>query len=91
MFAESESDFYDDDELAIAGTVSGTQVLVNFDREHINSLGMVSGANPVADTWATNTVAAVGSTITISGTAYTIRDRQPIEDGARVLLQLEKQ
>ena len=33
----------------------------------------------------------VGATISILGSAYTIRDRPPIDDGAIVLLQLEKQ
>lgn len=82
---------YDDDELAVSGTVSGTTVPGFFDREYVRGLDMVSGANPVFRIKATDTVAAVGSTIAIAGTNYTIRDREPLDDGAEVLLQLEKQ
>jgi len=31
----------------------------------------------------------IGKTLTINGTAYTIRNREPQDDGATVLLQLD--
>ncbi len=91
MMVEDLSVFFDDDDFALAGTVSGTEVLGIFDREYLNSLGIVSGANPVFLIRATDTVAAVEGTLALQGTSYVIRDRQPVDDGATVLLQLEKQ
>jgi hypothetical protein len=91
MFSEDLSVFFDDDDFAIAATVGTTTVNVIFDREYLRGMELVSGANPVALAKASDTAAAAGSTITISGTAYTIRDREPVDDGATVLLQLEKQ
>lgn len=90
-FTEDLSAFFDTDDFAIAATVGATTVNVIFDREYIDAVGRVSSANPVALAKASDAAAAVGATITISGTAYTIRDRQPQDDGAVVLLQLEKQ
>lgn len=90
MFSEDLSVFFDTNDFAIAATVGTSVVNVIFDREYLRALDIVSGANPVALAKASDSAAAVGSAITISGTAYTIRDRQPVDDGATVLLQLEK-
>lgn len=81
---------FDDDDFATAATIGAETVYVIFDREYLQAVGMVSSANPVALIRASDT-ADVGSTITISSVAYTIRARQPQDDGAVVLLQLEKQ
>lgn len=91
MFDEDRSVFFDDDDFALVGTVGTTAVRGLFDREYIRSLEMVSGANPVFLIDAADTAAAVGSTIAIAGTSYTIRDREPVDDGATVRLQLEAQ
>jgi hypothetical protein len=89
MFNEDLSVFFDDDDFALAGTVSGTEILGIFDREYLNALGIVSGANPVFLV-KTSDSAPVNGTLALSGTNYAIRDRQPVDDGATVLLQLEK-
>jgi hypothetical protein len=67
-----------------------TTVNVIFDREHLLAHEMVSVANPVATGKASDfPEAAVGRTLEIADTVYTIRDRRPIDDGAFVSLQLE--
>ncbi len=90
MFSEDLSEFFDDADFAIAATLqSGAVVNVIFDAAYLEQLG-VAGTNPVALAIASEVpTSAVNTTITISGTAYTIRDRQPQDDGATVLLQLE--
>lgn len=92
MFTEDLTEFLDVDEHAIAGTVGTSTVNGIFDRAYIEAMGMVSGANPIflidSDDVAT---AAVGSTISIGGTSYKIRNAEPQDDGALSLLQLEKQ
>jgi hypothetical protein len=90
MFSEDLSVFFDNDEFAIAATVGSTTINVIFDGAFLASLG-VAGTNPVALAQASYSAAAVGATITISGTAYTIRAREQQDDGATVLLQLEAQ
>ena len=52
----------------------------------------VTGTNPVALGKATDfTVAgSIGATIVIDSTTYTIRGREPVDDGAFVLLQLRQ-
>ncbi|MCR4332815.1 MAG: hypothetical protein NUV34_08980 [Sulfuricaulis sp.] len=93
-FTEDLSPFFAlkaDGGLADPGTVGATPVNVIFDAAYLEPLGIVATTNPVALAQASDSAAAVGSTITISGTAYTIRGREPIDDGATVLLQLEKQ
>jgi hypothetical protein len=51
----------------------------------------VSSANPVALVKASDVaVSDVGKTLTINSVVYTINDRQPQDDGATVLLQLQK-
>ena len=88
-FTEDLAPFFDTDEFAIAATLQGgTTVNVIFDAEYLNELGM-AGTNPVALAKTSDVAAGdVGKTLTISGTVYTIRDRQPQDDGATVLLQL---
>ena len=90
MFTEDLTVFFDTDDFAIAATVGSTTVPVIFDAEFIGALG-VAGTNPVALAKASDSAAAVGATIVISGTSYIIRVREPQDDGAVVLLQLERQ
>ncbi|TAK45260.1 MAG: hypothetical protein EPO27_10600 [Betaproteobacteria bacterium] len=76
--------------LADEATASwGGTVNVIFDNAYLAELG-VAGTNPVALAKASDVSAArVGSTLTIAGTVYTIRNREPQDDGSTVLLQLE--
>lgn len=91
MFTEDLSVFFDADEFAIAATLQGGgTVNVLFDNEYTRALDMVASTDPVAVARAADVAAGdVNKTLTINGTAYTIRDRQPIDDGAMVRLQLE--
>lgn len=91
MFGE-ELDFYFNTTygFAVAGTVGTSTVNVVYDRAYVRELSMVSGAEPMALAKAEDTIAAVASTIAISGTSFVIRDREPVDDGALVLLKLEE-
>jgi len=90
-FTEDLSVFFNTEDFATAAMASwGGTVNVIFDAEYLDQLGM-AGTNPGALAMASEVPAsAVNGTITINGTAYTIRDRQPQDDGAVVLLQLER-
>lgn len=90
MFTEDLSVFFDTDDFAIAATVGATTVPVIFDAAFLEQLGVAS-TNPTALAKASDSAAAVGATIVISAVSYTIRGREPQDDGATVLLQLEKQ
>jgi len=92
MFAEDLTAFFNTDEFAIAATLQGSATPVNviFDAAHLEALG-VSSANPVALAVASDVADGdIGKTLTINAVVYTIRDRQPQDDGATVLLQLSK-
>ena len=92
MFTEDLTAFFDTDDFAIAATLQGSATAVNviFDAAHLEALG-VSSANPVALCKAADVSDAdIGKTLTIDAVVYTIRDRQPWDDGATVLLQLSK-
>jgi hypothetical protein len=73
----------------VAATSSkATAVKVIFDAAYIDTLGMTA-TNPAALGKASDFPAsAVGKTLLIGATTYTIRSRQPQDDGAFVLLQL---
>ena len=90
MFTEDLDAFLNEDEHAVAGTYDGaTAVSVIFDNAYLEQLG-VAGTRPLATGKATDfPAAAVSKTLVISGTTYTIRAREPTDDGAFVLLQLE--
>ena len=67
----------------------GGTVNVLFDRAALNTFG-VAGTDPQALCQASDVTASrVGQTLTINGSIYTIRGRDPQDDGAVVLLQLE--
>lgn len=88
---EDLSVFFDPDEFADAATFGTGTVNVLFDNAYLRAHEMVSTTDPVCLARAADIDAGdVGSTITISGTAYTIRDVQPQDDGTLVLVQLEK-
>lgn len=92
MFAEDLSPFFDAADFATAATLQGlgTPINVIFDAAYLEALG-VSSANPAALVKAADVAESdVGKTLTINSVVYTIRDRQPQDDGATVLLQLSK-
>lgn len=94
-FAEDLDVFFDAtggfaDTATLNAVASGAVI---FDRAYLREMGMVSGADPVALAQAADyTSSDVGKTLVITGKGtYTIRDVQPQDDGALVLLQLELQ
>lgn len=91
-FTEDLSVFFDTDDFAIAATYNGaTTVNVIFDRSYLQTLGIVNGTDPQALAQASDIpTTAVGNTLLISGTTYTIRSREEQDDGALVLLQLSQ-
>lgn len=68
---------------------SGSTPRVIFDRAYFEQLG-VAGTNPIAMGKASDFAEAtsIGGTLVINTVTYTIRERQPQDDGAFVLLQL---
>jgi hypothetical protein len=92
MFTEDLAQFFDTADFAVAATLQGvgTPINVIFDAAYLESLGM-SSTNPVALAKASDvTEGDIDKTLTINAVVYTIRDRQPQDDGAMVLLQLSK-
>ena len=89
MFTEDLTAFFDTGDFAIAATLQGgSTVNVIFDRAVLNDLG-VAGTSPQALARAADvSTSNIGQTLTINGTAYTIQRRDPIDDGAIVLLDL---
>ena len=89
-FEEDLAPFFDEDEFAtLAIYNSSTEVRVIFDNTFLSQLG-IAGTNPAALGQAIDfPAAAVGKTLKIGTTTYTIRGREPQDDGAVVLLQLE--
>lgn len=71
---------------------SATTVNVIFDNAYAAELG-VAGTNPVAFAQGADIPASgfAGKTLVIGATTYKIRSRQPLDDGAVVLLELERQ
>jgi hypothetical protein len=92
MFTEELDTFFDTDDFALAATYDASATVnVIFDNAYIEALTGVASVNPVALAKTSDVPAAgVGKTLVISGTTYTIRNREPQDDGAVVLLQLEK-
>lgn len=93
-FTESLDAFLDSDDFATAATFtptsgSGGSKYVIFDEAYAEAMG-IAGTNPqcigkASDFPATTTV---GGTLVIGSTTYTIREREPMDDGALVRLQL---
>lgn len=92
MFTEDLDAFLDEADFAVAATLQGGAtgaVKAIFDAAYLEALG-VSGTGPTALVKAAAVVAAdVGKTLTIGAVAYTIRNREPQDDGAFVLLRLQ--
>jgi hypothetical protein len=82
--------FLDTEEHALEATYDGaTAVKVIFDNEYLEQLG-IAGTGPVAlGKAATFPANAVGKTLLVNGTSYTIRGREPVDDGAFVRLTLK--
>ena len=76
--------------LADPGTYDGaTAVAVLFDNDYLEALG-VAGTRPAAIGKASVfPAAAVGKTLLVNATTYTIKGREPITDGAIVVLTLK--
>lgn len=91
MFTEDLDAFLSTAELAIAATLQGgAAVSVIFDREAVEAFGAVVTSGPAAIGKTSDFAASVvGQTLTISGTAYTIRERHLVDDGALVRLVLQ--
>jgi hypothetical protein len=90
MFSENLDDFLSTAELAVAATLQGGATVNGFlDAEYVDTLGM-AGTNPAFVCKATDVAASdINKTLTIAAVVYTIRNRQPIDDGAFVRLQLQ--
>ena len=93
MFAEDLTAFYNTDELAEEATYDrDTTIRVMFDHEYAEALDGIAGRAPVARCQASSVDAdPTGKALkrTLTGVTYTIRNVQPIDDGAEVLLILE--
>ena len=92
MFTEDLAAFYtlkSAGGLADPATHASATKPVFFDHGYVEQLG-VAGTNPTARAQASDfAVGDIGTSIVIGGATYTIRGREPIDDGAEVLLQLE--
>jgi len=94
MFTEDLDAFLSTDEHALAATLQGGAaggVAVIFDRAYLEQFG-VAGTRPAALAKASavsDADVAAGRTLTIGGTAYVLKSREPVDDGAFVLLHLQ--
>ena len=95
MFTEDLTIFLDSEDFAdetifTPTSGAGSTPKVIFDGAYVQPFG-VAGTNPVALGRTVDFAAAttVGGTIVINSISYTIRSREPQDDGAFVLLQLE--
>jgi hypothetical protein len=91
MFTEDLDEFYDLDDFAEEATYDrDTVILVIFDNEYAEALDGIAGRAPVARCQASSVDAdPTGKPLKLRGVNYTIRNVQPIDDGAEVLLILE--
>lgn len=90
MFSEDLSAYFRTQDFGVAATYDGaTTVNVIFDNEYLEQMG-VAGTGPAAlgraSDFPENT--AIGKTLLINGTTYTIRGREPLDDGQIVVLRL---
>lgn len=91
MFTENLDAFFNTSTgFALDATYDGvTAVKVIFDNGYLEQLG-IAGTRPAAMGKASDfPAAAVGKTLLVGGTTYTIRGREPQDDGALVLLSLK--
>jgi hypothetical protein len=90
-FTEDPDVFLDTEAFAVDATYDGaTAVKVIFDNAYLEGVG-IGGTNPVATGKASDFPAgtSIGKTLAIGATTYTIRGREPVDDGLFVMLQLE--
>ena len=94
MFTENLNEFLDTNAFAQSATfmpTTGTAstVAVIFDEAYAEQFG-VAATNPVAMGKASDfgATVTVGGTLLIAGTTFTIRERELVDDGAFVRLQL---
>lgn len=89
MFSEDLTGFFNPDDHAVSALYNGaTTINVIFNEPDQGALG-IAGSNPTAMCVATDVAAdPTGKTLVIGSTTYTIRDIQPQDDGAVVVLQL---
>ena len=86
---EDFSAFFNTAEFAVSATYNGAAaVKVIFDASYLESLN-IYGTNPVALGKAVDFSSPVGKTLLIGAITYTIRNAQPVGDGATVSLELE--
>lgn len=91
MFTEDLDEFLSDDDFAqVARYDDASDVAVIFDAAYVDALG-VQSTGPVALGKSSDFPAAscIGNSLVIDGTTYTIRHREPQDDGAMVLLRLQ--
>jgi len=90
MFDEDLTVFFNTADFAVVATLADSSTInVIFDRAWLEQLGIVSGTNPVALAMKADADAlATNATLTIAGTDYVVVDKNPVDDGATVLLQL---
>jgi hypothetical protein len=87
FFALKEDGGFADAATLQGGEADGEAVI--FDREYLEQLG-IAGTQPMALGMASRFAASdVDKTLTISGTAYTIKGCEPVDDGALVRLTLK--
>jgi hypothetical protein len=95
VFTEDRTAFLKQSEHAVAAVYdaagANTSISVIFDEPHLEQVG-IGGTNPTALAEASDIPAtgSIGKTLTISGTVFVIRARQPVDDGAFVELELER-
>lgn len=91
MFAEDLDVFFAD--MALDATYDGaTAVKVLFDAAYLEQLDGVANVGPAATGKASDfpAASAIGKTLVIGATTYRIRTHEPQDDGAIVILRLEK-
>jgi hypothetical protein len=92
VFAEDLSEYLSTDEHAVSALFNGASTIsVFYNADAQLTLG-VSSSNPVAIARAIDVPSAFDKTLVIAGIgSFVIKDSQPMDDGAFVTLQLQKQ
>jgi len=92
MFTEDMTAFFNASEFAVAATYNGsTTIYGNFNAPYAAALD-VAGTNPTFECAASDVPASgVGNPLAVNSVTYKIRNRMPQDDGAWVVLELEKQ
>lgn len=96
MFTENLGEFFDVNALATSGTFTPTSgsaatVKVIFDEDYSAQFG-IAASNPTAVGKASDfgDTVTVGGTLLLNSVTFTIAEREPIDDGALVRLQLRR-